>query len=77
MKRGTRFLIGLAAAVITYVSLAAFVGPRYHTGWQYGPYYRGYYRHYWHAYPPYWQQPPYAPPNDSFYNNPPIPQRNY
>jgi len=75
MKRGTRFFIGLAAAVITYVSLTAFVGPRYHVGWQYNDYYRGY--HHWYPYRPYWQQPPYALPADSFYNRPPLPQRAY
>jgi hypothetical protein len=73
MRRGTRFFIGLASAVITYASLTAFVGPRYHLGWQYNNYYRGYY-HPWYPYRPYLQQPPYPPP-DSFYNKPP--QRNY
>ncbi len=32
MKRSTRFLIGLAAAAITYGSLTAFVGPRHFGG---------------------------------------------
>ena len=76
MRRGTRFFTGLAAAIITYASLTAFVGPRYHIGWQYNDYYRGY-NHYWYPYRPYWQQPPYPPPPDSFYNRPPVPQRNY
>jgi len=75
MKRGTRFFIALAAAIITYASLTAFVGPRYYVGWQYNNYYRDYYHH-WYPYRPYWQ-PPYAPPPDSFYNRPPAPPRNY
>lgn len=75
MRRGTRFFIGLAAAIITYASLTAFVGPRYHLGWHHD-YYRGYYHH-WYPYRPYWQQPPYPPPADSFYNRTPAPQRDY
>jgi len=73
MRRGTRFFIGLAAAIITYVSLTAFVGPRYHLGWQYNDYYRGYYNH-WYPYRPYWQQSPYPPPDSFYYRQP---QRNY
>jgi hypothetical protein len=73
MKRGTRFFIGFAAAIITYASLTAFIGPRYHFGW-YHDYGRGYY-HRWHSHLPYWQQPPYGQPPDSLYTQPP--QHNY
>lgn len=75
MKRGTRFFITLAAAVITFASLTVYAGPRYHIGWQYENYYRGGYYHHWYPYRNYWQ-PPYPPP-DSFYTKPPLPQRAY
>ena len=45
MRRGSRFLIGLAAAALTYGSLMAFVGPR-HFG------HRGFYRY--QAYRDHW-----------------------
>ncbi len=73
MKRSTRFLAGFAAAVITFISLTAFVGPRYHVGWQYNNYYgRPHYRPY--PYQPY-RQPQYLPPMDSAYGRPYSPNR--
>ena len=43
MRRGSRFLIGLAAAALTYGSLVAFVGPRHfgHYGFYHYQAYRG------------------------------------